>query len=95
MNKSDLIVAVARRVSLSKKDTGKFVDAVLDTIRDTVGNGENVQLMGFGNFEAKTSVARKGRNPRTGESIQIAAYRRVRFKAAKALKKHLNRRYKL
>jgi len=86
MNKTDLINAVAESTELSKKDAGQAVDAVFQTIMDSLGNGEKVQIIGFGNFEVRDRAARKGRNPQTGEEIQIPASKVPAFRAGKALK---------
>lgn len=86
MNKTDLINSVAEASDLSKKDATKAVDAVFDTILNALKNGEKVQLIGFGNFEVRERAARKGRNPQTGEEIEIAASRVPAFKPGKALK---------
>lgn len=86
MNKSDLVNEVAERTELSKKDAGAAVDAVFQTIMDSLGEGEKVQIIGFGNFEVRDRAARKGRNPQTGEEIQIAATKVPAFRAGKALK---------
>jgi len=86
MNKTDLINAVAESTELSKKDAGKAVDAVFQTIMDSLGKGEKVQIIGFGNFEVRDRAARKGRNPQTGEEIQIPASKVPAFRAGKALK---------
>lgn len=86
MNKSDLVNEVAERTELSKKDAGTAVDAVFQTIMDSLGEGERVQIIGFGNFEVRDRAARKGRNPQTGEEIQIAATKVPAFRAGKALK---------
>jgi len=86
MNKTDLVNAVAEKTELSKKDAGKAVDAVFQTIMDSLGEGERVQIIGFGNFEVRTRKARKGRNPQTGEEIQIPETKVPAFKAGKALR---------
>ena len=86
MNKTDLINAVAEASDLSKKDAGKAVDAVFQTIMDTLKAGEKVQIIGFGNFEVRDRAARKGRNPQTGEEIQIPASKVPAFRAGKALR---------
>ena len=86
MNKTELIAAVAAKAELSKKDAEKALNATIDTITAALVEGEKVQLVGFGSFETKTREARTGRNPRTGENIEIAAYRTPAFKAGKALK---------
>lgn len=86
MNKTDLVNAVAEKADLSKKDAAKVVDAVFETIMDSLSNGEKVQIIGFGNFEVRERSARKGRNPQTGEEIEIPASKVPAFKAGKALK---------
>ncbi|HEX6593457.1 MAG TPA: HU family DNA-binding protein [Bacillota bacterium] len=86
MNKSDLVTAVAEKSELSKKDAAKAVDAVLESITDSLQVGEKVQLIGFGNFEVRERAARKGRNPQTGEEIEIPASKVPAFKAGKALR---------
>ncbi|WP_163101001.1 non-specific DNA-binding protein Hbs [Peribacillus alkalitolerans] len=86
MNKTELINAVAEASELSKKDATKAVDAVFDTILDALKNGDKVQLIGFGNFEVRERAARKGRNPQTGEEIEISASKVPAFKPGKALK---------
>ncbi|MNM85438.1 DNA-binding protein HU 1 [compost metagenome] len=86
MNKSDLVSQVAESAELSKKDAGKAVDAVFEAISTALQNGDKVQLVGFGNFEVRERSARKGRNPQTGEEIEIAASKIPAFKPGKALK---------
>ncbi|MDD2553186.1 MAG: HU family DNA-binding protein [Desulfotomaculaceae bacterium] len=86
MNKAELISSVAEHAELSKKDSEKAVNAVLETIGKALGNGDRVQLVGFGTFEIRERAARKGRNPQTGEEINIAAARVPVFKAGKALR---------
>ncbi|MFC0271594.1 non-specific DNA-binding protein Hbs [Metabacillus herbersteinensis] len=86
MNKTELINAVAEASELSKKDATKAVDAVFDTLLDALKNGDKVQLIGFGNFEVRERAARKGRNPQTGEEIEISASKVPAFKPGKALK---------
>ncbi|GIN21050.1 MAG TPA: HU family DNA-binding protein [Bacillus bacterium] len=86
MNKTDLINSVAEAAELSKKDATKAVEAVFQSIQDTLSNGDKVSLIGFGNFEVRERAARKGRNPQTGEEIDIAASKVPAFKPGKALK---------
>ena len=86
MNKTELVAAVAEKTELTKKDATKAVEAVFETIQETLANGEKVQLIGFGNFEVRDRAARKGRNPQTGEEIEIPASKVPAFKAGKALK---------
>lgn len=86
MNKTDLIAAVAERTELTKKDAGNAVNAVFDLISETLASGDSVQLIGFGNFEVRDRAARKGRNPQTGEEIDIPASKTPAFKPGKQLK---------
>src|SRR5699024_87876 len=86
MNKTDLINAVSDKADLTKKESGAAVDAVFESIQDSLKKGEKVQLIGFGNFEVRERAARKGRNPQSGEEIEIAASKVPAFKAGKALK---------
>ncbi len=86
MNKSELIDAVTENADVSKAKAGQVVDAALDAIAAALKDGDTVALMGFGTFSVREREARTGRNPRTGESIEIAASRTPVFKAGKALK---------
>lgn len=86
MNKTELIVAVAEKAGLTKKDAERAVNATIDAITESLVKGDKVQVSGLGSFEVKTREARTGRNPQTGEAIQIAASNVPSFKAAKALK---------
>lgn len=86
MNKTELIQSVAEKSGLTKKDSEKAVTAILETIIDAVSADEKVQLIGFGTFEARERAAREGRNPSTGEVINIAATKVPAFKAGKAFK---------
>jgi DNA-binding protein HU-beta len=90
MNKNDLISQVAGDSGLSKADATKAVDAVLDNIAGSLSNGGEVRLVGFGTFSVTHRKATTGRNPRTGESIQIKASNQPKFKAGKALKDAVN-----
>ncbi|WP_400163796.1 HU family DNA-binding protein [Brevibacillus sp. TJ4] len=86
MNKTELIAKVAETTELTKKDATKAVDAVLDAIAEALKSGDKVQLIGFGNFEVRERAARKGRNPQTGEEIDIASSKVPAFKPGKQLK---------
>ena len=86
MNKTELIAEVAKKCGLSKKDAEKAVTASFDTIAEALCQGDKVQIVGFGGFETKQREARMGRNPKTKESIEIAASRSPQFKPGKALK---------
>ena len=86
MNKSELIVALAQKAELSKKDAEKALSAFVEVVTEAMKAGEKVQLVGFGTFESKERPARVARNPRTGEEIEIEASKAPVFKAGKALK---------
>ena len=86
MNKAELVGSVAEKSGLSKKDSEKAVDAVVESIQEALGKGDKVSLVGFGTFEVRARAARKGRNPQTGEEIEIAATKVPTFKAGKGLK---------
>ena len=86
MNKSELIDVVAQDADLTKASAGQAVEATLDAIAGALKSGDSVALVGFGTFSVRERGARTGRNPRTGETIQIAASKIPAFKAGKALK---------
>ena len=90
MNKNDLVAAVAQATGTSKADAAKAVDGVFDAIAGALKSGDGVQLVGFGSFSVANRAARQGRNPRTGETIQIAPSKLPKFKAGKALKDAVN-----
>ena len=90
MNKSELAAAVAEETGLSRKDAEAAVKAVFQTITDELKEGGKVQIVGFGTFEAVDRPAREGRNPHTGEALEIQASKAPKFKAGKALKTAVN-----
>ncbi|MEM0928457.1 MAG: HU family DNA-binding protein [Pseudomonadota bacterium] len=90
MNKNEFVDEVARKSDMSKAQAAKAVDAVFDTITEALQNGDDVRLVGFGTFSSARREAREGRNPRTGETIQIAASIQPKFSAGKGLKDALN-----
>lgn len=90
MKKTELIDQVASKVNLSKTDAASAIDAIVSCIGSALASGDSVTLVGFGTFSVSARAARTGRNPRTGEPIQIAASRLVRFKAGKSLKDSVN-----
>lgn len=90
MNKNDLIAEVASSTGTSKAEAGAALDAMLDSIRGALAGGGEVRLIGFGTFSVGHRKATTGRNPRTGEAIQIPASNRPKFKAGKALKEAVN-----
>ena len=90
MNKNDLIAKVAETADLSKADAGKAVDGVFEAITASLTGGDEVRLVGFGTFSVTARAATKGRNPRTGEEIDIPASKQPKFKAGKGLKDAVN-----
>lgn len=86
MNKTELVGAVASKTDLTKKDAERVVAAVFDSIEEALSDGDRVQLVGFGTFEVRERAARTGRNPKTGDEIEIPASKVPSFKAGKALK---------
>lgn len=90
MNKSELIDAIATSADISKADAGRALDATLETVTGALKKGDSVSLVGFGTFVVKQRAAREGRNPQTGQTIQIAAANVPGFKAGKALKDAVN-----
>jgi DNA-binding protein HU-beta len=90
MNQGDLADAVAEATGAKRAEAARVVEAVLDAIRDGLERGEKVGISGFGSFEAARREARQGRNPRTGEAVEVAASTSVRFKPGKGLKEALN-----
>ncbi len=90
VNKNDLIAKVADTTDLAKAEATKAVDSVFDIITDSLKQGEEVRLVGFGTFSVTRRAASEGRNPRTGEKIQIPASNQPKFKAGKQLKDSVN-----
>jgi DNA-binding protein HU-beta len=90
MNNAELAERIAETNELTKADARKIVDAVFAAIADAAAAGDEIALNGFGKFKVKDSAAREGRNPSTGETIQIAASKKLGFTPAKAVKDRLN-----
>ncbi len=90
MNKNDLVAAVAGSTGLSKSDAAAAVDGIVSAVTSSLRNGNDVRLVGFGTFSVSHRKATTGRNPRTGEKIQIAATNVAKFKSGKALKAAVN-----
>ena len=90
MNRMELVAAIAEKTELSKKDAEKALKAFTDVVAEELKKGEKIQLVGFGTFEVSERAAREGRNPQTGEAMQIAASKSPKFKSGKALKDALN-----
>ena len=90
MNKSEFVSAVADAAELTKTDAANAVDAIIEVIKKTLKTGDTISLVGFGTFEVRKRAARTGRNPRTGDTIEIKASNVPSFKAGKALKDAVN-----
>lgn len=90
MNKTELVSAVAEKADLTKKEAERVINALFASIEGALASGDKVQLVGFGTFEVRDREARKGRNPQTGEEIEIPATKVPAFKAGKALKDAVN-----
>jgi DNA-binding protein HU-beta len=90
VNKNELVAAVADGADISKADAGKAVDSVFDAVSDALKGGDEVRIVGFGTFSVASRAASTGRNPRTGETIQIKASKQPKFKAGKGLKDAVN-----
>ena len=90
MNKTELVAAMAEQAELSKKDSEKALKAFIDVVTEELKKCEKIQLVGFGTFEVTERAAREGRNPLTGEKMQIKASKAPKFKAGKALKDAVN-----
>ena len=90
MNKTELVAAMAEQTNLSKKDPEAALKAFIDVVSEELKKGEKVQLVGFGTFEVSERAAREGRNPQTGETMEIKASKTPKFKAGKALKDVVN-----
>jgi len=90
VTKADLIERIHEDVGLSKKEAADIIELVFDLIKDTLGRGEKIKISGFGNFEVRSKHARIGRNPQTGEAIEISARKVLTFKPSPVLKNALN-----
>ncbi|WP_105616718.1 HU family DNA-binding protein [Vallitalea okinawensis] len=91
MNKSELVAAMAAKTELSKKDAERALKAFEEVVTEELTQGGKIQLVGFGTFDVTERAARKGRNPQTGEEMEIAASKAPRFRAGKALKDAVNK----
>lgn len=94
MNKKELITSMSEKTELTKKDVELVLNAFIETIEETLENGEKVQLVGFGTFETRERAARMGRNPRTKEEIEIPASVTPAFKVGKAFKERVKEAHK-
>ena len=91
MNKTELVAAIAEHADMTKNDADKAITAFTEVVAKELKKGEKIQLVGFGTFEVVDRDAREGRNPKTGETMTIAASKAPKFKAGKALKDEVNR----
>jgi len=90
MTKADIVENIYEKIGFSKKESAEIVDLVFDLIKETLENGEKIKISGFGNFMVREKRPRKGRNPQTGEEIQISARKVLTFKPSQVLRKALN-----
>ena len=90
MNKADLIEKISLMTAFTKKESSEIVERVFDVVRSTLEAGENIKIAGFGNFEVKEKAARRGRNPKTGETLEITSRKVLTFKPSQVLKKSIN-----
>jgi integration host factor subunit alpha len=90
MTKADIVETIYGKVGFSRKESAEIVDLVFDLMKETLENGEKIKISGFGNFMIREKRSRKGRNPQTGEEIQISARRVLTFKPSQVLRKALN-----
>jgi len=91
MNKKELVIAIATKTNLTRKQAGAALDAIITSIEDTVASGDKLALIGFGTFEARKIAAKKARNPRTGETIKVPAKTVPAFKPGKSFKEKVNK----
>ena len=90
MTKADLIEKITLMTAFTKKESAEIVERVFDVVKATLEAGENIKIAGFGNFEVKEKAARNGRNPQTGEIIEITPRKVLTFKPSQVLKKSIN-----
>lgn len=90
MTKADIVEVVHNRTGFSKKESSEAVELILDILKDVLEQGEKIKLSGFGNFVIRNKEVRKGRNPKTGEEMEISARSVLTFKPSQKLKDHIN-----
>jgi len=90
MTKADLVESIYQKTGFSKKDSAEIVETVFDLIKSTLEDGEKIKIAGFGNFVVKEKSTRRGRNPQTGEEIEISSRRILTFKPSQVLKSAIN-----
>lgn len=91
MTKADIIEQIYEKIGFSKKESSEIVELVFDTMKDTLEKGEKIKISGFGNFVVRSKNPRVGRNPQTGEEIEISARRVLTFRPSQVLKETLNK----
>ena len=91
MTKADIVETIYERIGFSKKESADIVEMVFDTIKETLEKGEKIKISGFGNFVVRSKRPRIGRNPQTGEEIEISARRVLTFRPSQVLKSALNK----
>jgi len=90
MTKADIVETIYEKIGFSRKESAEIVDLVFDLMKETLESGDKIKISGFGNFVVREKRSRKGRNPQTGEEIQISARRVLTFKPSQVLRKALN-----
>ncbi|MBN1381920.1 MAG: integration host factor subunit alpha [Deltaproteobacteria bacterium] len=90
MTKIDIIQEVYEKLGFSKKDAARIVESVFDIMKENLARGEKIKISGFGNFAVKDKKSRRGRNPQTGDEIEISARKVLTFKSSQVLRKILN-----
>ena len=91
MTKADLVESIYEKIGFSKKESADIVEMIFDTIKDTLEKGEKIKISGFGNFVVRSKRPRMGRNPQTGQEIEISARRVLTFRPSQVLKQALNK----
>ncbi|HEX5033406.1 MAG TPA: integration host factor subunit alpha [bacterium] len=91
MTKADLVESIYEKIGFSKKESSDIVEMIFDTMKDTLERGEKIKISGFGNFVVRAKRPRMGRNPQTGEEIEISARRVLTFRPSQVLKQALNK----
>ena len=90
MTKADIVENITLNTSFTKKDAGELVEYVFDVLKSTLADGEKIKIAGFGSFEVKEKASRRGRNPQTGNEIEISSRRILTFKPSQVLKTSIN-----
>ncbi len=90
MTKADIVESIYEKIGISKKESARVVETIFDNIKECLESGENVKISGFGNFVVRHKRARRGRNPQTGEEIEVSARKVITFKPSNVLKELIN-----